>query len=271
MTIWKYSWRDGFLLAATAMQMFVNIWVAATWNERTVLQLFLLWPAAVAMFWYNPMVATHNFLHTPWFKSELANRVYAAVNSINLGIPQILCRFHHLNHHRYGNDRKGANGLTKDHSSTYAFGKGGQHENVLTYCAMGLIRGGIAQAYREAQGERHSKQFRVELIVCVLGLAGYLVLSWQYVLFFFVPVFYVGSFLGTLTNYYQHFGASPGNRSGNSVSYYGRVYNALFCNEGYHQEHHLRPQVHWTQRPQVRQELFRGAGRREVPTAVGIP
>ena len=26
-------------------------------------------------------------------------------------------------------------------------------------------------------------------------------------------------------------------------------------NEGYHQEHHLKPHLHWTRRPEVHQEL----------------
>jgi fatty acid desaturase len=93
---------------------------------------------------------------------------------------------------------------------------------------------------------------------CGLGLAGYAVLSWQYVLWFFLPTFYLGWCLAHLENYYEHFGASSETRSANSVSYYGRLYNLLFCNEGYHQEHHLRPQWHWTRRPELRAEFPEG-------------
>ena len=71
-----------------------------------------------------------------------------------------------------------------------------------------------------------------------------------------MPIFYSGWFLAHVENYYEHFGASPENRLANSVSYYGPIYNFLFCNEGYHQEHHLRPQMHWTSRPKVRQQLI---------------
>jgi fatty acid desaturase len=255
MRIWKYSSRDGVPLVVTAAQLSLNIWLAATWSERTVPQLLFLWPISLMMFWYNPIVATHNFLHTPWFVSETANRVYAALNSINLGLPQILYRFHHMNHHRYENDRCGEAGRTRDYSSTYAYGKNGEHENIATYCALGLFRRGTAEAYREAMRKGYWKQFRFELAVSVFGLAGYLILSWHYVVFFHLPTFYVGWCLAQLENYHEHFGASPENREANSVSYYGQLYNVLFCNEGYHQEHHLRPQLHWTRRPQVRQTL----------------
>ncbi len=255
MRIWKYSRLDAFPLVVTAIQMSLNIWLATTWDERTVSQLLLLWPAALFLFWYNSIVATHNFLHTPWFVHPLANSVYAAINSINLGLPQILYRFHHLNHHRYENDRPGEDGRTRDRSSTYTYGRDGNHENVIAYCTLGLFRRGTTEAYREVTRKGHWKQLCFELVVCLLGLAAYLLLSWRYFVFFFLPIFYFGWFLAQMENYYEHFGASPENRSANSVSYYGCIYNLLFCNEGYHQEHHLRPQLHWTRRPGVRQEL----------------
>lgn len=255
MTLWKYSKRDAVPFSVTLVQMSLNIWIAATWNERTVLQLSFLWPVSLLLFWYNPVVATHNFLHTPWFTHEFLNRFYPAVNSINLGLPQVLYRFHHLSHHRYENDRRGADGLTRDPSSTYAYGKGEKHENAITYAALGLFRRGTAAAYREVKRRGKLAQFWLELVACFLGLAGYLFLSWRYVMLFLVPTFYLGWFLAHLENYYEHFAATPEDRSANSVSYYGRIYNGLFCNEGFHQEHHLRPQLHWTRRPEVRQKL----------------
>jgi len=255
MTLWKHSRWDAVPFSITAVQMSLNICVAATWNEPTLLQLCLLWPVSLLMFWYNPIVATHNFLHTHWFKHNVLNRIYSALNSINLGLPQILYRFHHLSHHRYENDRRGADGLTRDPSSTFAYGKDGKHENAIAYATLGLFRRGTTAAYHEVKRSGKVAQFWFEMVVCLLGLAGYLILSWRYVVFFFVPIFYLGWFLAHLENYYEHFGATPEDRSANSASYYGRTYNILFCNEGYHQEHHLKPQMHWTRRAEVRQKL----------------
>ncbi len=257
MTIWKYSWLDSFPLLVTAAQISGNVWLAATWNERSPLQLLLLWPIFLLLFWYNPAIATHNFLHTPWFKFFFIDPPSAEIYTVNLGLPQTLYRFHHLNHHRYGNDTRGKNSLTRDHSSTYAFGKNGKHENVIAYCALGLFRRGTTEAVRAALRKGKWKQLCFELLVCFLGVAGYSLLSWRYLLLWFVPTFYFGWFLAHAENYYEHFGASPENRLTNSVSYYGRIYNLFLCNEGYHQEHHLRPQVHWALRPQVR-ERFSG-------------
>ena len=41
----------------------------------------------------------------------------------------------------------------------------------------------------------------------------------------------------------------------NSVSAYGKLYNFVWFNNGYHQEHHFRPGTHWMDLPKVRKEL----------------
>jgi fatty acid desaturase len=271
MTPWRYSPRDALLLAVSTVQFGGNLWLAATWDDRSWLELICLWPAGVLLFWYNAVVVTHNFVHTPWFRSEALNRIYAMVDSINLGVPLTLCRFHHLNHHRFSNDRQDAAGRTRDHSSTYRFGREGEAEGALTYGLLGLFRSGTAEAWREAARSGRRALLMGELGACGLGVAGYAALSWHYVLLFFIPTFYGGSFFGILTNYYQHAGASPGSRWANAVSHYGRVYNWLCCNEGYHQEHHLRPGRHWTRRPELRDALpHLGRALSPVPPPLGF-
>ena len=42
------------------------------------------------------------------------------------------------------------------------------------------------------------------------------------------------------------------------MSHYGAMYNFLSFNDGFHQEHHLRPSAHWTTLPEVgRDELYK--------------
>src|SRR5436309_12399001 len=123
MTLWRYSPRDTILLVISIVQLGLNVWLATTWDERSWLDLLWLLPRGVLLFWYNAIVATHNFVHTPWFRSEVANRIYAAVDSINLGVPLAFCRFHHLIHHSHANDSRDAAGSTQDHSSTYRLGR----------------------------------------------------------------------------------------------------------------------------------------------------
>jgi fatty acid desaturase len=85
-----------------------------------------------------------------------------------------------------------------------------------------------------------------------LGLSMFFYISWKWTLFVYLPAFYLSLALINVQNYYEHYGAAPGNRLTDSVSYYGRVYNLLTFNDGYHQEHHLRPQSHWAKMPEVR-------------------
>lgn len=268
--IWKHSRRDAFPFGVSMLALALHAWLAVTWNARTPVERVALMPLAVLLYWYNGAIATHNFLHTAWFRHQLANRLYAAIDSVTLGVPVTICRFHHLNHHRYGNDPRGPDGKTRDRSSTYALGRNGRHAGLLPYCLTGLFRGGIGDAAREAI-HKAPRDLALEVACCALALGGCLALSWRYLVFFALPVFYAGSCIGTLGNYYQHAGALGRDRRSNAVSYYGRLYNALLCNEGYHQEHHWRPQAHWTRRPELRRQLA-GAARQvsAVPPVLGF-
>jgi fatty acid desaturase len=253
--LFRYSWWDSLPFAMTIFQLVLNIYLALTWESRTFLDNFLFYPLCLFMFWYNALVATHNFVHTPWFNSKFLNNLYAVVNSTNLSSPVTHYRHIHFNHHRYGNDRQDAQGQTQDHSSTFAYGKNGQSENVITYCALAIFRDDMTDSFHQAKKHEESVQLYLESGACILAIIGYLLISWKFFLFFALPMFYLGWFITYLANYYEHFGAIPENYYANSTSHYGRIYNLLFCNEGYHQEHHLRPNVHWSQRPKIYQNL----------------
>jgi hypothetical protein len=68
-------------------------------------------------------------------------------------------------------------------------------------------------------------------------------LAWQPVFFLtiYVPGFAAGLCLCSLHGYYEHVRGT--------VSHYGRLYNLLFFNDGYHIEHHAHPGTHWTELP----------------------
>ena len=57
----------------------------------------------------------------------------------------------------------------------------------------------------------------------------------------YLPGWAAGLLLCQLQGYYEH--------ARGTTSHYGRVYNALFFNDGYHVEHHARPSLHWSQLP----------------------
>ncbi len=61
----------------------------------------------------------------------------------------------------------------------------------------------------------------------------------------YLPGWAIGLGLCQLQGYYEH---ARGTRS-----HYGRVYNFLFFNDGFHVEHHLKPGLHWAELGQVAQ------------------
>ena len=201
------------------------------------------------VFYFNPIVITHNFLHTPFFKSDRINNLFTIFNSMNLGLPQILYKYHHLTHHRYNN------GL-EDPSSTYLYGKNGQQENWIKYSALGLFRDGTQKAWAMAIKKGEKTQLYLELVTVVGILVFWSMINYSWMLSIYLPLFFVGWFLAHLENYYEHYKATDkDDRHANSVSFYNKSYNILMFNEGYHQEHHCSPQTHWTKRPEVHQQL----------------
>ncbi len=63
----------------------------------------------------------------------------------------------------------------------------------------------------------------------------------------YVPGYLVGLGLCAAQGYWEHAMGSP-------ISHYGRLYNWLCFNDGYHAEHHAAPGMHWTMLRQVRVE-----------------
>lgn len=90
-------------------------------------------------------------------------------------------------------------------------------------------------------------RFRWSLSLVVEG--GLVVALWATVaaatpdvfLYAYVPGYLMGLILCAMQGHYEHAGAT--------TSHYGRVYNFLCFNDGYHVEHHAHPGVHWSELP----------------------
>ncbi|PCC73255.1 Fatty acid desaturase [Nannocystis exedens] len=54
------------------------------------------------------------------------------------------------------------------------------------------------------------------------------------------------------------------------ISHYGRIYNLLWFNDGYHAEHHARPGAHWTTLPAVRSTGAASSARAPVLRGLSI-
>jgi hypothetical protein len=151
--------------------------------------------AAIAVgLWWNANTISHIFIHRPFFRSRLHNRLFSALLSLLLGIPQSLWRDWHLAHHR----------------------------------------GAVWHL-------RSSPQLIVEtsLVLCLWTTLA--MVDPRFFLRAYVPGYALGLGLCALQGHYEHVSGV--------ISHYGRLYNLLCFNDGFHAEHHAHPGIHWTQLP----------------------
>jgi fatty acid desaturase len=79
-------------------------------------------------------------------------------------------------------------------------------------------------------------------LVSVLSLWGaLLIFAPSFTLTTYLPGYLFGLGLCWLQGHYEH--------ADGTTSHYGRLYNLLFFNDGYHVEHHARPGMHWRELP----------------------
>jgi fatty acid desaturase len=213
---------------------------------------WLLAPAWFAVAWsycWNLQCISHNFIHNPYFRSPWLNRAYSVLETLALGVPHILYHHYHLNHHWGDNDQKGPDGTTKDWSSIYRHSKDDNPEPFWRYCLFSFFRVEVGPVLRVVvrHGRAHILQTVVETIVLGAFWLTMLLVNWQYFVFFYLTSYYCGWALSYAEGYMEHYGCQPGNPYANSASSYNRLYNFFWFNNGYHQEHHWDPKVHWTE------------------------
>jgi fatty acid desaturase len=89
---------------------------------------------------------------------------------------------------------------------------------------------------------RVSRQLIVETSLVVGLWATLAVLESRFFLFAYLPGYLAGLGSCAIQGYWEHAAGRP-------TSHYGRAYNFLCFNDGYHAEHHADPSVHWTELP----------------------
>lgn len=110
--------------------------------------------------------------------------------------------------------------------------------------------------FERLKSPRLLKKTYLDLTVWLVFRALLIAIDWKFFFLFFIPVSYVVTKIRDADNYFQHWGATdPFDDLRDSVSAYGRIWNLLTFNLGYHQEHHLEPATHWTKLPEVTKKL----------------
>jgi fatty acid desaturase len=198
-----------------------------TFVEFQVLSWWVLAPAWVAIafsYWWNLQCISHNFIHNPFFTSRWLNRAYSVLESLAIGVPQILYHHYHMNHHWGDSDMKGPDGSTRDWSSIYRHGKDDQPEPFWRYCLLSFFRVEVGPVIGTVF--RHGRGQVVQMIVEGLALAAFwgimLWFNWQYFVLYYLTAYYAGWVLSYAEGYLEHHRCQPGNPFANSVSSYNR-------------------------------------------------
>jgi fatty acid desaturase len=222
-----------------------------------------LWIMLILGFIYSLMVNAningvgHNFIHNPFFRSKLLNRLFGIMESIASCFSQTYYNAAHMQHHKGNSDRQDEHGQTVDWLSIYRHGHDGEAENPWSYVFLSLFRGDVGAVRRELRKRNNGDLFwgNLELAAFATTLFVMFLFNWRYVIFYFLPFWYLGHCFSYLNGYYRHYGANPDKPIAWGVSSYGKIYNWLFFCNGYHAEHHFRPKVHWTKMEAFRQSI----------------
>jgi hypothetical protein len=105
---------------------------------------------------------------------------------------------------------------------------------------------------------RLNPSLAVELAVVMTLWGALLAFATTFALTAYLPGYLIGLLLCHLQGRYEH-------ARGVAVSHYGRLYNLLFFNDGYHAEHHARPGADWRQLPELADS---GAGASRWPAVL---
>lgn len=248
--MFAHSKKDAVLVAIAACDLGLMVFAIATF-PRLPTGLFVLMVAVGAFLrTTNYQCVAHYSAHLPLFRSDHANRLFAVFDSVTLGVQHALFRAHHLHHHKHGNDP------ATDISSTRRHGAApGEEEGLFRYALLQPFRTDVGELFRYARKLNTHRQAVVESVVVVVSVIALLALNPIGFAAYYLPVWLLGRFFAFAENHLEHRGARPGSNTTDSVSCYSRWYNWLWLNNGYHQEHHYRPQLHWTQLPTLRGAL----------------
>ena len=230
---------------------------------------------SVSISW-NINGASHNFIHNPYFRSPLFNRLFSIMESITIGFSQIFYECIHMQHHRGNADRPDEHGNTIDWISIYKHGDDSEAEHPLKYTFLSFFREDPTTVLRALKQKDPREAFWgvTELVLFVSTFVTLGIANWHYIIFL-LGFWYLGHCLSYLNGYYRHYGGNPDEPIAWGVSSYDRLYNWIWFYNGYHAGHHSRPKVRCTRMQALHDQISeqqRAAGVRVIkpPHALGF-
>src|SRR5882762_4986804 len=110
---------------------------------------------------------SHNFIHNPYFRSPVLNRLFSILESITVGFSQVFYECIHMQHHKGNADLPDEHGETVDWISIYKHGHDGAAENPWGYVFLSFFRDDVGTIRKELRkrGRRELIWGNVELAV----------------------------------------------------------------------------------------------------------
>lgn len=196
----------------------------------------------------------HYHIHRPMFKSGILNSLYEYLCSIPNLVSFEAYKFIHIEHHKYTNDRL-VNGRVGDPVSTYRRGNG-KEESFWKYVIYSSYRDNFFSSDLFPKKDTTDwAKFKVQNLLGIVALAAVILINPLFGICYIAAIFLSTVVNAALSFNEHHKAMDHEDPSKDSVSCYNKLYNFLFFNTGYHQEHHYRPGVHWTKLPDLTKQL----------------
>ncbi len=197
-------------------------------------------------------VMTHNHNHLNMWKNKTLNKLTDWWLTVFYGIP-IFCWIptHNKNHHRHNNK-------PEDYTATYMRSEENDWFTMLSYPSVSSyhqIKRGILPYMRELYKNDRTTfwDYITQAIVLVVWILIFLILDWQKALLFVIIPQQVSGYFVMIFNYVQHVHADEESKWNHSRNFLG--VNLFLFNNGLHTAHHQKAGVHWSEVPQLHNEI----------------
>jgi fatty acid desaturase len=175
-----------------------------------------LWVMLILGFIYSVSISwningiSHNFIHNPYFRAPILNRLFSVLESVSVGFSQVFYDCIHMQHHKGNADRPNEEGETIDWISIYKHGHDGEPEHPLTYTFLSFFREDPVTVFKALMRKDKREAFWgiTELVLFVGTFVTLGILNWHYIIFL-VGFWYFGHCLSYLNGYYRHYGGNP--------------------------------------------------------------
>src|SRR5215471_17050428 len=191
--LFAYTRWDAVPVAAGALHcayFFGLFWLFPRVPLWVMLPLGFIYSVSIS---WNINGISHNFIHNPYFRSPLLNRLFSIMESITVGFSQVFYECIHLQHHKGNADRPDAHGETTDWISIYKHGEHGEAEHPLTYTFLSFFREDPKTVFRALKRKDRREAFWgvAELVLFVGTFISLGILNWRYICFL-LPFWYFG-------------------------------------------------------------------------------